>query len=95
MYMKKIFLCVFCFVFCVSSVFAYTPSSDTLQLAEKLSAQMDQLFSKMSADDRKSTLSKIDARLTQLQNALIGLQDAKSLNRLALIQYLARNIPGV
>lgn len=66
-----------------------------MSLAGRLSGQMVQLFSKMSPDDRRASLPKIDLRLTQLQNSLIGLNDAKSLNRLALVQYLARHIPGV
>lgn len=78
-----------------TSALAYTPWADTLSLAARLSGQMVPLFSKMSPDDKRDLLPKIDFRLTQLQNSLIGLNDSKSLNRLALIQYLARHIPGV
>ena len=95
--MKNIFLYLLPIILYLlsSTVFSYTPSSDTLHLAEKLQGQLTHLFSRMSSSEQKMALVKIDARVTLLQNNLIGLTDTKSLERLSLIQYLARRIPGV
>jgi len=95
--MKK-FLLISSFFFLLSSLgnaFAYTPSADVASYAKKLGGQMAILFSRMSSEEKKSTIAHLDTRLVQLQNNLIGRQDSKTLNRLYLIQYLARHIPGV
>lgn len=92
--MKKFFLfLLFTFYFSLSGVFAYTPSADFVSYAEKLGRQMDQLFSLMSSEEKTNIITNLNTRLVDLQNNLIGRDDTKVLNRLYLIQYLARHIP--
>ncbi len=74
---------------------AFTPSADIVSYADRLGGQMKQLFSPMSSEEKKSLIAQLDTRLVDLQNNLIGKWDIKILNRLYLIQYLARHIPGV
>jgi len=92
--MKKIFLTL---LFSLPSLmaFAYTPSADSVSYADKLGRQMDQLFSRMSVEEKNNIIANLDTRLVQLQNNLIGRSDVKNLSRLYLIQYLARNLPGL
>jgi hypothetical protein len=92
--MKKFLLfSLFSFLFSLSGAYAYVPSPDFVSYADKLGGQMETLFSRMSEDNKKSVIANLDARLIQLQNNLIGSSDSKILNRLYLIQYLARHIP--
>ncbi len=92
--MKKFLLfSLFCFLFSLSGAYAYVPSADFVSYADKLGRQMDQLFSRMSSEEKTSIITNLNTRLVDLQNNLIGRDDTKVLNRLYLIQYLARNIP--
>lgn len=77
------------------SVMAFTPSSDFVAYAQKLGGQMETFFARMSPEEKTSVITNLNTRLVDLQNNLIGLTDSKMLNRLYLIQYLARNIPGL
>lgn len=94
--MKK-FTLFFLFTFYISlnGAYAYTPPADFVATAESIGRQMTGLFARMPEDQRETIIQTLDTRLMQLQNDLIGRTDSKSLNRLYLIQYLARHLPGV
>ena len=94
--MKKFLIfSLFTFHFSLIGAFAFTPSADFVAYADKLGGQMGTLFARMSPEEKTSVITNLNTRLVQLQNNLIGLSDPKMLNRLYLIQYLARNIPSL
>lgn len=94
--MKKFLIfSLFTFQFSLNVVSAYTPSRDFVSYAEKLGGQMTTLFARMSSEEKTSVITNLNTRLVDLQNTLIGSSDSKVLNRLYLIQYLSRHIPGI
>lgn len=89
--MKKIFLSVLSFLFCISSVLAYTPSSSVLSDSRDMAERLETYLSKRSASKVESLLSTLNSQLPVLQ---LGLMKKGNIAKAYQLEYLRRHLPG-